>query len=95
MTTLINDLQQARKAKKLSQAEMSKLLNLPQSHLSNIENGKTDLRLSNLENIAHLLGLELMLVPKAMAPYVRATLAGKDLSQTPRWLPDEVDDEQA
>lgn len=93
--TIINELQRARKAKRLSQAEVSKLLHLPQSHLSNIENGKTDLRLSNLENIAHLLGFEIMLIPKALVTYVQATINGKDVSETPRWLPDEVDDEQA
>ncbi len=93
MTPLVKMLQQTRKAKKLSQAEMSHLLNLPQSHISNIENGKIDLRLSSLEDMAHVLGLEVMLIPKTFVPYFQATLNGKDTSATPRWLPDEADDE--
>lgn len=93
MASIIQELQRARKAKKLSQNEMGQLLHLPQSHISNIEKGKTDLQLSNLENIAHLLGLEVMLVPKAMVPYVQATIKGEDVSLKPRWSPDEVDDE--
>jgi HTH-type transcriptional regulator/antitoxin HipB len=93
MSNIAQVLQQARKAKKISQSDMSRLLNLPQSHISKIESGKTDLRLSNLENIAHALGFELMLIPKAMAAYVQATIEGRNVHQIARWLPDEESDE--
>jgi transcriptional regulator with XRE-family HTH domain len=94
MNTVIQILKQARKAKQFSQTDLSKALGLPQSHISKIESGKTDLRLSNLENMAHVLGFELMLVPKLLVPYVQASIDGRDVSQTPRWQPDENDDEQ-
>jgi HTH-type transcriptional regulator / antitoxin HipB len=93
MRPVIQQLQGARKAKKLSQHDLGQALVLPQSHISKIESGKTDLRLSNLENIAHFLGFELMLVPKGLVPYFESTIAGKDMSHTPRWQPDEADDE--
>ena len=89
MSDLISALQKARKASKLSQSAMSELLHLPQSHISKIESGKTDLRVSSLEDMAHVLGLEVMLVPKAIVPYVQATIRGDDVSATPRWQPDE------
>ena len=95
MARIINQLRQARKARKLSQYQMSQVLDLPQGHISKIENGKTDLRLSNLEEMTRILGLELMLVPKELVPFVHATIEGKDIKTTPRWLPDEDDDEQA
>ena len=93
MNAVIENLKQARKAKQFSQSDLSEALGLPQSHISKIESGKTDLRLSNLEDMAHFLGFELMLVPKILVPYVQATIEGRDVSQTPRWQPDENDDE--
>jgi len=94
MSLIAKKLRQARKVKNLSQTELSKMLNLPQSHISTIENGKTDLRLSNLEEIAQALGFEIMLVPKAMVAYVQTIINGEDANLKPRWLPDEDEDEQ-
>lgn len=45
---IISSLKEARKAKKLSQRELSKLIGIPQSHISKIESGGVDIRLSNL-----------------------------------------------
>lgn len=40
-------------------------------HLSEIESGKRDPRLSSIERIASAMGLTLMLVPTTMAPELR------------------------
>jgi transcriptional regulator with XRE-family HTH domain len=45
-------------------------LGLPQSHISDIEKGKKDIRLSTLIEIARVLGLELVLIPRELVPAV-------------------------
>jgi transcriptional regulator with XRE-family HTH domain len=57
-------LRAAREAKGLSQRALSELVGVPQSHISKIENGAVDLRLSSLVEIARALDLEVMLVPR-------------------------------
>jgi transcriptional regulator with XRE-family HTH domain len=54
-TTLKN----ARKAKGLSQRALSELVRAPQSHISKIESGGVDLRVSSLVELARVLDLEL------------------------------------
>ncbi len=88
MTKIIEALQQARKAKNISQDALSRVLGLPQSHLSKIESGKTDPRLSSVEALAHALEMEVVLVPKRYIPAIRAITQGKPLDQSP-WQPDE------
>lgn len=58
------NLKAAREAKGLSQRALSKLVGVPQSHISKIENGAVDLRLSSLVEIARVLDLEVTLVPR-------------------------------
>ena len=65
-------LKAARKAKGLSQRELSALAGVPQSHISKIENNAVDLRVSSLSSIAHALDLELMLVPRKALPAVQS-----------------------
>ncbi|HYW76310.1 MAG TPA: helix-turn-helix transcriptional regulator [Gammaproteobacteria bacterium] len=57
-------LKAARKGKGLSQRALAKLAGVPQSHISKIESGAVDLRLSSLVEIARALDLEVTLVPK-------------------------------
>ncbi len=57
-------LKDARKSRNLSQRELSSLANVPQGHISKIENSAVDLRLSSLSELAHALELELLLVPQ-------------------------------
>ena len=57
-------LRAAREAKGLSQRALSELVDVPQSHISKIENGGVDLRLSSLVGIARALDLEVMLVSR-------------------------------
>lgn len=69
---ILKSLKQARKAKGLSQRELSAKSGVPQSHISKIENGAVDLRVSSLVALARTLGLELELVPRKMVPAVQS-----------------------
>ena len=62
----------ARKRKGLSQRALADLAGVPQSHISRIESGAVDLRLSSLIELARALGLELELVPRAAVPAVQS-----------------------
>ncbi len=65
-------LRAARAARGVSQRELSVNSAVPQGHISRIENGAVDLRLSNLVALARALDLELMLVPRQAVPAVRS-----------------------
>jgi transcriptional regulator with XRE-family HTH domain len=65
-------LQAARKARGLSQRELSDLAGVPQAQISRIEAGTVDLRLSSLVALANALDLELTLVPRKAVPAVRS-----------------------
>lgn len=65
-------LKEARERKGLSQRALSKLAGMPQSHISKIENGGVDLRVSSLVELARVLDLELALVPRKSVSAVRA-----------------------
>lgn len=64
VSDITGKLKAAREAKSLSQRELSRLAGVPQSHISKIENGNVDLRVSSLIELARALGLELTLVPR-------------------------------
>ena len=57
-------LKEARERKGLSQRQLGKLVGVPQSHISKIESGAVDLRLSSLVELARALDLELTVVPR-------------------------------
>jgi predicted transcriptional regulator len=88
MSEIIAQLKRARQGKKLKQSELGSKLGLPQSHISKIEKGGVDPRLSTVEDMARLLDQELVLVPRAMLPVIRALLSGEDM-QKPKWRLDE------
>ena len=79
----------AREARGLSQRALSEKAGVPQSHISKIENGAVDLRVSSLVELGRSLDLELMLVPRkansAVQSIVRSSaessLAADDLSR--------------
>jgi transcriptional regulator with XRE-family HTH domain len=76
-------LQAAREAKGISQRELSQLAGVPQSHISRIESGVIDLRLSSLIEIARVLGFEMTLVPRKALPAVQAIIrAGRSRQVT-------------
>jgi transcriptional regulator with XRE-family HTH domain len=67
-------LKAARKKKGINQTQLGEKVGLPQSHISKIERGATDLKLSSLIEIARVLDLELMLVPRKLVPTVQSIL---------------------
>lgn len=69
---LLQSLRDARQRKGLSQRELSTKSGVPQSHISKIESGSVDLRVSSLVSLARVLDLELELVPKNSVPAVRS-----------------------
>jgi ribosome-binding protein aMBF1 (putative translation factor) len=52
-------LREAREAAGLSQAELAKLVNIPQPRLPALEQGRTDVRLSTIRRFAKALGVQL------------------------------------
>ena len=90
---IINALKDARIAKGLSQRALSRRTGVPQSHVSKIENGGADIRLSSLIELARALDLDLRLIPRkavpavdgvvrSTAPIIAATPAVRDLNRT-------------
>ena len=69
---LAKKLKSVREAKGQSQRALSKLAGVPQGHISKIENGTVDLRLSSLVALARALDLELTLVPRKTVSAVQS-----------------------
>lgn len=69
---MAKELKAARLAKGLSQRALREMVGVPQSHISKIENGGVDLRLSSLVEIARALDLEVMLVPRKNSSAVKS-----------------------
>jgi len=67
-------LKAARRDKGLSQRELSAKTGIPQSHISKIESGAVDLRLSSLIEFARMLDLEVTLVPRKLVPAVQSLI---------------------
>ena len=79
-------LRRSRQKKGLSQRALSEKVGLPQSHISNIENSTVDLKTSTLIELARILDLELMLVPRTLVTTVKgltAQTAGSEDDQAP------------
>ncbi len=90
---IIDALKGARVARGLSQRALGRRTGVPQSHVSKIENGGADIRLSSLIELARALELDLRLIPRkavpavdgivrSMAPTIVATPAARDLNRT-------------
>lgn len=69
-------LKATRLQKGLSQRAFGRMIGIPQSHISKIENGLIDLQTSSLFEISRALGLEPMLIPKALVPAITALQRG-------------------
>jgi transcriptional regulator with XRE-family HTH domain len=68
---IIAALKDARKEKGLSQRDLSKQAGVPQSHISKIETGSVDIQLSSLIELARVLDLEVMPVPRKLVPAIQ------------------------
>ena len=71
-------LRDARRAQGLSQRELEERTGVRQAHLSRIENGALDPRLSCIEQVARGLGYACILVPRRELPAITALLRGID-----------------
>lgn len=71
---IIEALKSAREAKGLSQRALSARTGVPQSHISKIESGNADIRLSSLITLARALELELRLVPRRALPAIESVI---------------------
>jgi transcriptional regulator with XRE-family HTH domain len=89
-------LKEARESKGLSQRALSAKAGVPQSHISKIERGAVDLRLSSLIALARVLDLELALVPRKTAPLVQSIVRNNAFRASqpvrPAYSLDEEDD---
>lgn len=65
-------LKTARAAKGLSQRALAERAGVPQSHISKIESGGVDLRVSSLVELSRALDLEVTLVPRKTVPAVKS-----------------------
>lgn len=71
---IAGSVREARIAKALTQKELGQRVGLPQSHISKIEKGTVDLKLSSLVEIARALDLEITLVPRKALPAVEGAV---------------------
>ncbi len=90
MKEIAKILQEARKEKGMTQTELGAKMGLPQSHISQIESGKVDIRVSSLLELARWLDLEPVMVPRILKPAVKSLISGEQKSlQKPAWQADE------
>ena len=67
-------LQEARVRKGLSQRALSERAGVPQAHISKIEQGRVDIRLSSLVELARALDLDVQLLPRQTLPAVEGVV---------------------
>jgi HTH-type transcriptional regulator/antitoxin HipB len=95
MNEIIQTLVQARKQKGLSQAALGQKLGMPQSHISKIEKGDVDLRLSSLVDMARLLGLEIVMIPRELVTTIHSLMTPTIDEQEEKSLPEMLLSESA
>ena len=71
---LRSELAAARSERGWSQAELGKRVGLPQTHISGIETGKIVPRYDTLLDLVRVLDRDLLVVPRALVPVVRALI---------------------
>ena len=75
---ILVNLREARKRKGLSQRELSSRAGVPQSHISKIESGNVDLRISSLIALARVLDLEVVIAPRKTIPAINSIIRSTD-----------------
>lgn len=71
---MLKNLRDARIRRGLSQRELSTRSGVPQSHISKVESGNVDLRMSSLIALARALDLELVVAPKKTIPAINSII---------------------
>ena len=64
-------LRRQRNQRRLTLENLSAKVGMSPQHLSEIESGKRDPRLSSIERMAEAMGMTVLIVPEAMAPELR------------------------
>ncbi len=83
METLIPAfLRRQRNQRRLTLENLSVKVGMSPQHLSEIESGKRDPRLSSIERMAEAMGMTVLIVPDAMAPELRRYIAHNGRSYT-------------
>ena len=86
---IVRQLKEARSARKFSQRTLSAKVGLPQGHISRIEAGEVDLKLSSLVGLARALDWSPLLVPRQRIKAVDAIIRSSDEPATvspPGWV---------
>lgn len=80
---LISSLALARKAARLTQAELAERAGLSRMTVQRLEGGSLDPRLSTLQELARTLGMDLIAVPSSLRPGLQAFIqsGGRFLGQ--------------
>ena len=68
----------AREAHNLSQRTLADKIGIPQSHLSKIEAGVVNIKLGSFVEMARMLGLEVMLIPRQEVSLVKDLIESKE-----------------
>jgi transcriptional regulator with XRE-family HTH domain len=90
MDTLIpSSLRRQRNLRRLTLDAVSTRASMSAQHLSQIESGKRDPRLSSIERIASALGMTVLVVPNAMATDLRLYIANNGRSFVPVATPNQ------
>ena len=76
-------LRQARLTAGLTQEQVADLAGLSRPRYRDIEKGAAAARATTLMNVSRALGLEMMLVPQAMVPAIRALMRPQDEDDLP------------
>jgi transcriptional regulator with XRE-family HTH domain len=83
METLIPAfLRRQRHQRRLTLEMLSAKVGMSPQHLSEIESGKRDPRLSSIERMAEAMGMTVLIVPEVMAPDLRRYVANNGRSYT-------------
>ena len=75
-------LRRQRNLRRLTLENLSAKVGMSPQHLSEIESGKRDPRLSSIERMAEAMGMTVLIVPEAMAPELRRYIAHKGRTYT-------------
>ncbi len=91
METLIPAfLRRQRNQRRLTLENLSAKVGMSPQHLSEIESGKRDPRLSFIERMAEAMGMTVLTVPEAMAPELRRYIAHNGRTYTTKPFPSQA-----